>query len=65
VSELKPCPFCGSEAERMLKIDLFTGCGAEAVQCSNEKCPAQPCARAKTSAVAARRWNTRAGDSHA
>jgi formate dehydrogenase maturation protein FdhE len=38
MSELKPCPFCGSKA--IIKIASWTG--VPYVMCSNNKCVCQP-----------------------
>ena len=50
-AELKPCPFCGSEAE------LFEAPGVYFVECSNPKCNYPTNWDTKEEAVTA--WNTR------
>lgn len=53
--ELKPCPFCGGEAQ----MDRFENC-AYVVRCKNLKCPAARTMNYnETMQKAAKRWNDR------
>ena len=60
MDELKPCPFCGSEAVELtgLRDNWFD------VSCSNIKCTAYKIACVyKTKEKARKAWNTRAKES--
>ena len=62
MAELKPCPFCGYEAEKPFYYDPFDGYqgnwGSYRVRCEN--CSAQITMRTKEKAIEA--WNRRAED---
>jgi Lar family restriction alleviation protein len=57
--DLKPCPFCGGEAEinpLALETSDFN------VACFSGECPVEPQTRGETKAEAIAAWNTRAVD---
>ncbi len=51
--ELKPCPFCGSEAEWQTATRPWPYDDVRRISCSNDECPVQPTANASAA------WNTR------
>lgn len=56
MSDLKPCPFCGSPGE------VEKGVGAMRVRCSNRECPIHPqtmIANIAESDLRISQWNTR------
>lgn len=59
MSELKPCPFCGGEAERETFKHAY-GHTMYYVQCSNKKCAVSPITSAyKAKGADIRAWNRR------
>ena len=63
MAELKPCPFCGGEAE--VNEDRLDGYTIFIVSCENSKCPVivETMHRAgNTKAQAIEAWNRRAGE---
>lgn len=56
-NELKPCPFCGGEAESWYTQDDFWCAGRAG--CANEDCCIRPVARGTNEDDAINIWNTR------
>ena len=57
MSDLKPCPFCGGEAEAIKAHHIFEN--PYVVICSNEKCRASLGMFSKTKEEAIEAWNRR------
>lgn len=58
MADLKPCPFCGGEAELIETEESWMGPGLILVKCKNGPCSCQTPALAKPS-VESQRWTTR------
>lgn len=53
VSDLLPCPFCGSEAETHKSLGTYS------TMCSNSECSVCPCAEGETRVDSIVNWNKR------
>ena len=58
MSELKPCPFCGGEAEEGWG-DNGEGFGEYYIGCSNDQCEIDPSITYDNKKSATEAWNTR------
>ena len=57
--ELKPCPFCGGEAE-YVKFKLAYGKARGQVRCVMKGCAGRAIGHHKDEKIAVEKWNTRA-----
>lgn len=66
MTELKPCPFCGADAElldvrKFLVVSKFSYIFTYSVKCSNKECGVKPYTKySSTEEEAIRAWNRRA-----